>query len=294
MSEPLSAFYSTYLNNRIDTIDKLGVRNLRQLGCPLQNLEIAIDQAREFAAMAIEMYTRYAGYTEEYLLFHSDLYRKGYGIKLDELVSTKTPELSARHDPNDPDTIVGYDYELEDYRRVVDVVNFEEGSSTGVNILFSVQASLMQSLGYNFYGAGGSKTFDLVSWYNLNEYLELRNKLISNKIYFRFDADNQVLKLFPEPNSGFKYYGLIKCYVEKRVVDCLKSIFVQQYSLALTKIAIGTVRGKYAGTQLLGNGSINYNDMLTQGLNEKKDLEDKLLNGTGGFADMAPPSFLVY
>jgi hypothetical protein len=294
MAEPLSAFYSTYLNNRIDTIDKLGVRNLRQLGCPLQKLEIAIDQAREFAAMAIEMYTRYAGYTEEYLLFHSDLYRKGVGLKIDELVSTATPELSARYDENDPNTVVGYDYELEDYRRVVDVVNFEEGSSTGVNILFSVQASLMQSLGYNFYGAGGSKTFDLISWYNLNEYLELRNKLISNKVYFRFDADNQLLKLFPEPNSNFKYYGLIKCYVEKRVRDCLKSLFVQKYSLALTKIAIGTVRGRFSGTQLLGGGTVNYNDMLQQGLAEKDKLEEQLLNGTGGFADMLPPSFLVY
>lgn len=293
MAEPLSAYYSTYLNNRITTIDQLGVRILRQLGCPLQNLEIAIDQAREFASIAIEMYTRYAGYTEEYLLFSSELYQRGKGLKIDELVSTATPDLSAKYDDNDPNTIIGYDYETEDYRRVVDVVNFEEGSSTGVNILFSVQASLMQSLGYNFYGAGGSKTFDLISWYNLNEYLELRNKLISNKIYFRFDADNQWLKLFPEPNSGFKYYGLIKCYVEKRVRDCLKNIWVQQYALALTKIAVGTVRGKYAGTNLLGNGTINYNDMLQQGLTEKAKLEEQALTGTGGMMDMMPPSFII-
>ena len=92
MAEPLSAYYSTYLNNRITTIDQLGVRILRQLGCPLQNLEIAIDQAREFASMAIEMYTRYAGYTEEYLLFSSELYQRGKGLKIDELVSTAPPD----------------------------------------------------------------------------------------------------------------------------------------------------------------------------------------------------------
>lgn len=294
MSEPLSAFYSTALNNRIDSYDKLSTRILRQLGCPLQKLEIAREMMYEYIAMAIEHYTEYAGYTEEYLLFSSNLYVKGRGIKLDELVSTTTPELSSRLDPDDPNSIIGYDYDLMDYRKVVDVANFEEGSSTGVNILFSVQASMMQSLGFAFYGTGMNTGFDLISWYSVNEFLETRNKLIGNKIYFRFNPDTQLLTLFPEPRPEyFEYYGLIKCYVEKRMRDCLKNQWVQKYALALAKIGIANVRGKFGGTQLLGGGTVNFNDMMSQGLSEKEKLEEQLLNGTGGWANMEPAPFIV-
>lgn len=293
MPEPLSSFYSTALNSRIDSYEKLSVRILRQLGCPLINLELARDMCFEYISEAVELYTRYAGYTEEHILFDSQIYRKGFGIKLDELVSTQTPELSARYDENDPNTIVGYDYDLLDYRRVVDIQSFEEGQTRGANILFSVQHAMAQHLGSIFYNFGLFKGFDLVSWYAANEFLELRNKMLANKIYFRFDPDNQILKLTPEPKEGYEYYGLITCWVEKRVIDCLKNPWVQHYALALAKIGIGNVRGKFGGTQLLGGGAVNYNDLLSQGLSERDKLLEEIQTGTGGRANMEPPGFIV-
>jgi len=294
MPEPLSSFYSTALNSRIDSYERLSTRILRQLGCPLINLELARDMCFEYISEAVELYTRYAGYTEEHLLVDtSKTYRRGYGIQMDEIVST-TPELSAPYNVNDPNnTQVGYDYDVLDYRRVVDIQTFEEGQSRGANVLFSVQHAMAQHLGSIFYNFGLFKGFDLVSWYSANEFLELRNKMLANRVYFRFDADNQVLKLTPEPDEGYDYYALISCWVEKRARDCLKNHWVQHYALALAKIGIGNVRGKFGGTQLLGGGAVNYNDLLSQGLKERDELLQEIQTGTGGRANMEIPGFIV-
>ena len=69
--------------------------------------------------------------------------------------------------------------------------------------------------------------------------------------------------------------------------------WVYQYALALTKIGIGHVRGKFGGTGLIGGGNINYQDMLSQGLAEKDKLEQQLYEGAPGIGDADPPMFFV-
>lgn len=304
MPEPLSSFASTHLNSRIDSIEKLACRNLRLLGSNLINLEIATEAGGEAISKAVELYTQYTEPETHFLLFDSDIYTPGVGIRLDNLMSY-TPELSSTYDPLDPNTVVGRDYDLNDWRKVIDVRNIEVGENQGSSgILFSLQYALIQQMGALIYSGGLNKGFQLIDWYATNEWLELRNKMLALHIYTRFDPHTQLLRLFPEPSSGNgygtigrafgKYYGLIECYVEPRFKDCLKNHFVQEYSMALMKIAIGHVRGKYGGTALFGNGQVNFESMMTQGREDKARLEEQLLNGTGGFAGSAPPSFLVY
>jgi len=60
---PLSAFLSTNLNNKIETFTRLGDRIKRALGYPVVSLEIHSDQLNENIQIAIEYYTRFAGYT---------------------------------------------------------------------------------------------------------------------------------------------------------------------------------------------------------------------------------------
>lgn len=295
MSEPLSAYYSTHLNSRVDSIEKLATRNLRFLGCPLIKLELAKDMAYEAISKAVELYTQYTEPDREFLIFDSNLYEEGVGIRIDQLVN-ETPELSALIDPDDPDSARIYDDAMQDYRRVIDVVNVEEGEHRGTNLLFTMQYAMVQQMGILTHSAGLKKGFDMITWYNMNEFLELRNKMLALKKFTRFDPDRQILRIFPEPtvDGSGRYWGLVECYMEPRFRDCLKNHFVQSYSLALMKIMIGNVRGKFQGVNLLGNGTLNYNDMLQQGLTEKKELEEQLLNGTGGFVNGAPPSFLVF
>ena len=66
-----------------------------------------------------------------------------------------------------------------------------------------------------------------------------------------------------------------------------------EYSLALSQITIGRVRGKFGNVALLGGGALNY-DMLQEGIARKAELEEKLLTGASpGLGDSDPPMFFV-
>ena len=85
--KPLSAFYSTALSPRVASYDKLAERIAYALGYPLVNVEIHTNAVYDNISVACEMYAKFAGYTEEFLVFDSDLYEDGKGIRLDKLFS---------------------------------------------------------------------------------------------------------------------------------------------------------------------------------------------------------------
>ena len=57
------------------------------------------------------------------------------------------------------------------------------------------------------------------------------------------------------------------------------------------KISLANTRGKYQGTSLFGSGTIAYQDLMSQGTTEKKELEDQLLGGKQ--EDQEPPMFFM-
>jgi len=425
-----SHFYGTSLNSVVSAYDRLADRISWSLGYPMINLEIHKNQLYENITIAVEFFTKFAGYSTEYLVFNSTLYEKGKGIRLDKLFSI-TPDLSATYtsvklnvdasnprsvtttltagsgaqpiyeidvsdtvlDPTefviqlrDPDTkhssvrkvlmtvqhvsgdpgettgsfaeynvvhtseedlgtfsfelsgaheeIVrlmitpnsnmvpystaadnfinataiasdqlevvttttlsglafgAFDSIVNDYRKVVDVFNFEEGSTTGVNTLFTIEQTLAQQTYFSY--SMGNYGFDLVSWYTVKEFLDTREKLLSQRRAFEFNPHNQYLRMYPEPKAE-TFYGIIGCYLEKRVEDMIYEQWIYQYALALSKISIGRVRGKYSGMNLFGGGTLDA-DLLNEGREEKKDLEQLLLDGTPGFGDADPPMFFI-
>jgi hypothetical protein len=350
---PITAFQSTNLNSKMDSFQRLGERISRSLGAPMINVEVHQDQLFENISIACEMFAKFAGYTEEILVFDSDLYKDYKGVKLDELFSI-TPTFNRVNTPNNTvyvatssissqafststslsatykdgifenqiltkynylsvinfNGILGnyfepsrnsqaslvnsFDYDVMDYRKVIDIIDFEEGSTTGVNTLFTIEQTLAQQTYFSY--AMGNYGFDLISWYTLKNWLEVREKLLAQRRYFTFDDRTQYLVFYPPPRtpgSGSRFYGVVSCYVERPLRDLIKEHWVYQYALALTKICIGNVRGKYTGTQLFGGGQINYSDLLNQGLSEKAALEQKLYEGAPGLGDAAPPSFFV-
>ena len=96
----------------------------------------------------------------------------------------------------------------------------------------------------------------------------------------------------PSVTGQARFYGIIGCYLEKPLIDIVKEPWVYQYALALTKIGVGRVRGKFSGTTLFGGGSLN-NDVLAEGITEKEKLETQLFEGVPGFGDADPPMFFV-
>ena len=423
VAQPLSTFYGTHLNPVVTGYERMCDRVAMSLGYPMVNLEVHRNQIYEFLTMSVEYFTKFAGYDTEYLVFDSDLYENGKGIRLDKLFAI-TPELSESYTgvnltisqdtygatntvvtagvsaviysttiqvgnsgtpteyaikmvnssnnstrvskmvattnratgsgaqtsteygiihtssedlltvstatsgasgltfviignpvsngtvtvlPNDylttsrgvsasQNAFASYDVLADDYRKVVDVNGFEQGSTTGVNTLFTIEQTLAQQTYFSY--SMGNYGFDLISWYTVKEFLDTREKLLSQKISFKFNSRTQYLQLLPQPtfdsdgNNSSQYWGIVSCYLEKPVVDMLKEQWVYQYTLALTKIAIGRVRGKYSGTNLMGGGSLN-TDVLQEGLTEKAALEEQLLTGTPGQGDADPPMFFV-
>ena len=330
-SLPVSSFYSSNLNSIMDSYERVGQRICRMLGAPMINLEIHVDQLNEFISIAAEMFTKFAGYTREYLVFDSDLYEKDKGIRLDVLFSIsrdfnsrleiENPNKDIQKaytigkmvigDPNAPwiyqvarqnsvgknvlDLMNSYDYLMDSYRKVIAVKDFEEGSSSGVNTLFTIEQTLAQQTYFSY--SMGNYGFDLVSWHILKNWLEDREKLLALRRDIQFDERTQYMRITPQPKMGSspsRFYGAISCYVERPLSDIIKEPWVYQYATALTKIAIGNVRGKYTNTALFGGGIINYNDLLTQGLTEKKELESMLYNGaSAGLGDSEPCLFVV-
>lgn len=381
---PVSAFQSTNLNSRIDCFGRLADRIVRMLGAPIVTVEIHQDQIFEAISIACEMFTKYAGYTREYLIFDSNLYEKGRGIRLDVLYTLSNPNLSiedrAIHKTLSPDTspnltqhgtmyvaaenipssyfmltpslssvftngvsanqiidastftsivtsfalvpilntlgvsakftpsqsqqysnqgscdslpsgIINnmFDYDVMDYRKVIDVTSFEEGSTTGINTLFTIEQTLAQQTYFSY--AMGNYGFDLVSWYVLKEWLEMREKLLATRRSVEFNDRTQYLRMYPEPTTNQRFYGVLACYVERPLRDIIKEAWVYQYALALVKIMVGTIRTKIPVSMF--GGQLFSGDLGLQGLQEKEKLETQLFTNAAGFGDSDPSIFLI-
>jgi len=374
---PLSAFLSTNLNNKIETFTRLGDRIKRALGFPVVSLEIHSDQLNENIQIAVEYYTRFAGYTREYMIFDSNLYETNKGIRLDLLYTLANTDLDttakkiAGTNPLGPssefygetpdiiytaesnilssvfasssalsadftdgvsegelfdhtlvntlttfdETLSGtfaanqrrtlaragvasdmttyqnvYDYDVMDYRKVISVTDFEEGSNTGINTLFTLEQTMAQQTYFSY--AMGNYGFDLVSWYTLKEFIDTREKMLALKRDLVFDERSQYLRIYPQPKNE-RFYGIVSTYLERSIRDVIKEQWVYEYALALSMVTIGRVRGKFGQVSLLGGGSLNY-DLLQEGQQRKAELEEELMTGaTSGFGSNDPVGFIV-
>ena len=284
---PNSFHGSTAFNSQIKSYNHLAQRVRRSLGEPLVDVEISSEQIYENIDIAIEYFTKFSGLEEEFLIFRSDLYKPGIGLPIGDLMNI-TPDM---YSP----TITGgvsasYDEDLDSYRRVVDVFSFEQGNNTGVNTLFTIEHTVAQQAYFGH--LLGNVGYDLVTWQALKTWIDTRDKLLGLTPYLRFNPDTQILKIIPEPNtqSGSTYFGLIGCKLQKPIRYLVNQLWVYRYVLALTKISVGHVRGKYKGTNLFGGQTVNDTDMMSQGIAEKLALEDEITKDT---IDRDPIRFFI-
>lgn len=275
----------TTFNPSVTSYDTLSLRIQRQLGAPLINLEVSDEQIYDFITDSIEYFTKWAGYTTEYLVFDSRLYKPGVGIKVDDLIN-KTPEMTKGTAVSG--VSAAYDYDLASYRKVMDCFEFSKGEDTGINTLFTLEQAMAQQI-YSSYMIGNFG-FDLVSWEVLKGFIDTRNKVLAMIPEFRFDPRSQILRILPEPQSTHTYMGIVGCYIERPVKDLIRERWVQKYALALTKIGIARTREKFNGTNLFGGGSVNAASLLSEGLSEKEKLEQELMNS---YQDNLPPTFFI-
>ena len=273
----------TTLNPQITSYDTLSIRIQHQLGAPLINLEISDEQVYDNITDAIEYFTKWAGYTEEYLVFDSRLYTRGVGINVGNLF-TKSFEMRTSGVSS---LSASFDYDLASQRKVIDVFEFSKGEDTGINTLFTMEQAMSQQI-YSSYMIGNFG-FDLITWEVLKGFIDTRNKVLAMTDQFRFDYRTQLLRLIPEPRDTHTYLGVVGCYLERPIKDLIRERWVQKYALAQTKISIARVREKYTGTNLFGGGSVNAG-LLAEGLKEKETLEQELMNS---YQDANVPTFFL-
>ena len=276
-------FGSTTFSPRITSYELLAQRVRRQLGEPMIDVEAANEQIYECIDISCEFFTKFAGTTEEYLVFRSDLYQSGYGLEIGKLINishdmvyTGTDGLSA-----------GWDYDFNTYRKVVDVYSFEQGNNSGVNSLFTIENTIAQQAYFGH--LLGNMGYDLVTWHLLKTWLKDRGKLLAQVPSIRFDAERQVLRVVPEPSqSGTPYFGVVACKMLKPIKDIVSQLWVYKYTMAQIKENIGHIRGKYSGTILFGGQTVNAADIMSQGVTEKAALEAQMI--ANGY-DAEPPKF---
>ena len=184
-----------------------------------------------------------------------------------------------------------YDYDVMDYRKVISVYDFQEGSSSAMSSLFAFETAMAATTYYNYQFS--MRGFDLTSWTAMNMWRKDRDKLLATKHSWNFDPHTQYFTLSPQPRKDReRFFGVLHCYVEQPLRDVIKSPWVWRYALALCKIIIGTVRSKWGDVQLLGGGVISGNTLLQAGETEKKELEQQLIEKRG-FGEAEPPVFFI-
>ena len=157
---PNSFHGSTTFNSQIKSYNHLAQRVRRSLGEPLIQLEISSEQMYELIDISLEYFTKFAGVEEEYLVFRSDLYKKGVGLHIGELMNI-TPDMYKDNTSN-PSLSASFDYDLDDYRRVVDVFSF--GNSTN-NAIYRI---LLEESGDNTATFEGTIEFTMLNQINVD------------------------------------------------------------------------------------------------------------------------------
>jgi hypothetical protein len=138
----------------------------------------------------------------------------------------------------------------------------------------------------------GNYGFDLISWYTVKNWLETREKVLATKRSFEFNERTQYLRIYPEPTDSVRFYGVLDCYIEKPIRDLIKETWVYQYALALTKISVGYVRGKFSNVNLFG-GQVFLDSIKADGIQERDKLEEHLYTNAAGLGDSDPAFFLI-
>lgn len=268
---------STTFHSRITSYVKLLTRIKSSLGYPLIQLEITDEQIYNAIDISLEFFTKFGGYTEEYLIFRSDLYKKGYGLKIGDLFNI-TPEMASTIKPdckNLAEATFGFDIDLNERRTVMNVFTVQPGDNSGINTLFTIEQTIAQQAYFGH--LLGNVGFDLITFDILKMWLKTREKVLALKPYYRFYPEQQLLRITPEPDTrSAPYFGIIGAYVQKPIRELISQLWIYKYSMAQIKVTIGNVRGKYAGTGLLGGQTVNYTDLMSQGIKEIDELEKEL------------------
>ena len=237
----------TWLNQKIDTLDKVKDWILTSLGHPLVTVELNDNQLNSCIGNAIRIFSRYEYRPESYLQVNLKYYKPGEGLDLHEFKIMSVKDIATQHDAifgNQPD------------------------------MFFGMYAYMGQGQGSPMYGMGNANPVGMWTLYhNAHEFYDLSRKMTGSAPDWEWNKITQHLRLMPEPHThGHDRFILLTVNAEPPIEEYYGNDTVLHLALAEAKMLVGTVRKKFQGTALLGGGTLD-----TEIYNEGKEERDKIL-----------------
>jgi len=167
------------------------------------------------------------------------------------------------------DLIVGQqDYQLPE---TVMQVGYDKTSS-------SVSAWVLAQLsGYAASDVLSLKSFDMVSFYMLQQWIHYLKYITISKFRLFFNSNTKILHIVPAPDDSLLKL-FIEVYTQASTDELLNERFVREYTLALCKITLGEIRSKFQSLPGFNNAvSLNGETLKTEGKEEKDALESDLI-----------------
>jgi hypothetical protein len=187
----------------------------------------------------------------------------------------------------------------------VEVISYTQntGIGGGINTLFTVN-NMLYNQGY-FNGILNTSNyndgFNLISYQLAMDFIETLQRYTPDEYHYRYHKARNILEIQPTPATGstltiddvtYDSPGFILLHTHMIAESTLSdwegldstdnSLYdinwILDYSTALSKITLGMIRRKFSNFTSLGNQgtSLDGSDLVTEGKEEKKDLEEDL------------------
>lgn len=243
---------SDYLNFSIRNRDDLIGWIERALGAPLVPVEITEEQINDRINDAIEEYTRYVQQEREYVGYDLETYDECDGFTLADNVSSV--------------------FSLQGS-------SLSEGSTTmtgAENILFSLPNQLWGNPGFFGASSGYARAGTFISYEAAMQFMDLTKRMTASEFTFEYNQRTKKLTLYPSPTEyNLKGYVALGVNVIRPEEQQIGESWVKRYSLALSKIQVGTIRATFANVQLMGGGVLD-TSLKEEGIKERDDLLEEL------------------
>lgn len=242
------------LYTEIDNSLKLVEWIKRSLGYPTIQIEIEDSTILDAIDSSLQYFQRFSG---------NSYYMNALAIQL-------TPGVNLYAVPDDIANIIDFD------------ATFSYG--TGVTTLFTAENIL-----YHEGLLAGYSPLEVVSWELAQNFIDSVTKRFTSKFFLDFNKYKKELKFTPTPRKATT--GLLICYSyysHDLQSPIYNEIWVKKYALALTKITLGQIWGKYNGMPIPGGGTLNGDALKSEGITERDNLENDIIN-----FESEPLGFLV-
>ena len=242
----------TWLNQKIDTIEKVKEWILVALGYPLVTVELDDNQLNTCIGNAIRIFTRYEYHPDSYLTVNLRYYKPGEGLDLHDFHIMSVKDISTQRD-----AVFGAQPDM----------------------FFGMYAYMGQGQGSPMYAMGNQNPVGMWTLYhNAHEFFDLSKKMTGSNPDFMYDKVTQHLRLMPEPHThGQDRFILLTVNAELPMSEYYGNDTVLRLALAEAKMLVGTIRKKFQGTALLGGGTLD-TDIYNEGKEEKDKILEELIS----------------